>query len=249
VGYVSTREGDVSKEPLKYPAHLFSFQAGLSAAAATMGAFYGRRRTGLGSHLDVSEQESVVQNLNSVIARYSYSGQIVSRTDVLDIAPHHILPCKDGYIYLSFVEEHQWRSFIEVMGHPDWADSELFKDSPTRSQYWDALRTLILEWTMLYTEEEIYRRCQEKALPVGAVRTAGQILKDKQMASRGFFVEVEHQETGKLTYPGVPYRFSKIQRKAPMAAPLLGQHNEEIYCKRMGYSKRDLSRMKEAGVI
>jgi crotonobetainyl-CoA:carnitine CoA-transferase CaiB-like acyl-CoA transferase len=102
---------------------------------------------------------------------------------------------------------------------------------------------------MLYTEEEIYRRCQEKALPVGAVRTAGQILKDKQMASRGFFVEVEHQETGKLTYPGVPYRFSKIQRKAPMAAPLLGQHNEEIYCKRMGYSKRDLSRMKEAGVI
>ena len=249
VGRISIREGDVNKEPIKYPAHLFSFQAGLSAAAVTMGAIYRQRITGLGAQLDVSEQESVIQNLNSVIARYSYSKLIASRTDVLDIAPHHILPCKDGYIYLSFVEEHQWRGFVEIMGHPDWADSELFKDSPTRSQYWDALRSLILEWTMKYSVEEIYRRCQEKAIPLGAVRTADQVLKDKQMAARGFFTEVEHPETGKLTYPGVPYRFSEIKKETPLEAPLLGQHNEEIYCGRMGYNKRELVRMKEAGVI
>ena len=62
-------------------------------------------------------------------------------------------------------------------------------------------------------------------------------------------MEVEHEDTGKLTYPGVPYRFSEIQREAPAAAPLLGQHNEEIYCGRLGYTKRDLARMKEAGII
>ena len=48
-----------------------------------------------------------------------------------------------------------------------------------------------------------------------------------------------------LTYPGVPYRFSEIQREAPVAAPLLGQHNEEIYCGRLGYTKRDLDKLKE----
>ncbi len=249
VGHVSTREGDISKEPLKYPAHLFSFQAGLSAAAATMGAYYHQRVTGSGSQLDVSEQESVIQNLNSVVARYGYSKQIVSRTDVLDIAPHHILPCKDGYIYLSFVEEHQWRSFVDVMGHPDWADNELFKDSPTRSQYWDALKPLLLEWTMKRTVDEIYRMSQEKSVPVGAVRTADLVLKDKQMATRRFFVEVEHGKTGKLTYPGVPYRFSKIKGETPVAAPILGQDNEAIYCGRMGYTKNDLANLKVAGVI
>jgi crotonobetainyl-CoA:carnitine CoA-transferase CaiB-like acyl-CoA transferase len=102
---------------------------------------------------------------------------------------------------------------------------------------------------MEHTVEEIYRRSQEKGIPIGAVRKADQVLKDKQMATRGFFVEIEHQETGKLKYPGVPYRFSKIQREAPSAAPLLGQHNEEIYYRRMGYSKRDLAKLKEAGVI
>jgi crotonobetainyl-CoA:carnitine CoA-transferase CaiB-like acyl-CoA transferase len=135
------------------------------------------------------------------------------------------------------------------MGHPDWADSELFKNAEIRSQYWDALKPLMLEWTMEHTVEEIYRNSQERGIPLGAVRTADQVLKDKQMATRGFFVEVEHQKNGVLTYPGVPYRFSEIPRQAPVAAPLLGQHNEEIYCGRLGYTKRDLDKLEEAGVI
>jgi crotonobetainyl-CoA:carnitine CoA-transferase CaiB-like acyl-CoA transferase len=249
VGYLSTREGDASKQPLKYPAHLFSFQAGLCAAGATLGYLYGQKITGEGTQIDVSEQESVIQNVNASIARYSYTGQISRRTDVLDLAPHHILPCKDGYIYASFVEEHQWRRFVEVMGHPDWADSELFANAQIRSQYWDALKPLMLEWTMEHTVEEIYRNSQEKGIPLGAVRNAAQVLEDKQMKAREFFVDIDRAKTGKLTFPGVPYRFSEIQREAPVAAPLLGQHNEEIYCKRMGYTRIDLDKLKEAGVI
>ena len=161
--------------------------------AATLGSFYRQRVTGEGMQLDVSEQESVIQNVNAAIARYSYTKQISRRTDVVDMAPHHILPCKDGFIYASFVQEHQWRRFVEVMGHPDWADSELFETAEIRSQYWDALKPLMLEWTMQHTVEEIYRRSQERGIPLGAVRTADQVLKDKQMMARGFFVEVEHQ--------------------------------------------------------
>jgi crotonobetainyl-CoA:carnitine CoA-transferase CaiB-like acyl-CoA transferase len=249
VGNISTREGDVSKEPIKYPAHLFSFQAGLSAAAGTLGAFYHQRVTGSGVQLDVSEQESVIQNLNAATARYSYAKQIISRTDVLSVAPSHILPCKDGYIYNALAEEHQWWRFVEVMGHPDWADNELFKDATSRAKYWDALKPLLLEWTMQYTVEEIYRTSQEKGIPIGAVRTADQVLKDKQMAAREFFIEMKHPGNGKRQYPGVPYLFSDINREEPAAAPSLGQHNEEIYCERLGYTRNDLDKFREAGVI
>jgi crotonobetainyl-CoA:carnitine CoA-transferase CaiB-like acyl-CoA transferase len=249
VGNISTREGDVSKEPIKYPAHLFSFQAGLSAAAGTLGAFYHQRVTGSGVQLDVSEQESVIQNLNAATARYSYAKQIISRTDVLSVAPSHILPCKDGYIYNALAEEHQWWRFVEVMGHPDWADNELFKDATSRAKYWDALKPLLLEWTMQYTVEEIYRTSQEKGIPIGAVRTADQVLKDKQMAAREFFIEMKHPGNGKRQYPGVPYLFSDINREEPAAAPSLGQHNEEIYCERLGHTRNDLDKFREAGVI
>ena len=244
VGNISTREGDVSKEPIKYPAHLFSFQAGLSAAAGTLGAFYHQRVTGSGVQLDVSEQESVIQNLNAATARYSYAKQIISRTDVLSVAPSHILPCKDGYIYNALAEEHQWWRFVEVMGHPDWADNELFKDATSRAKYWDALKPLLLEWTMQYTVEEIYRTSQEKGIPIGAVRTADQVLKDKQMAAREFFIEMKHPGNGKRQY-----LFSDINREEPTAAPSLCQHNEEIYCERLGYTRNDLDKFREAGVI
>jgi crotonobetainyl-CoA:carnitine CoA-transferase CaiB-like acyl-CoA transferase len=69
------------------------------------------------------------------------------------------------------------------------------------------------------------------------------------MAARGFFVEVEQADKSKLVYPGVPYTFSEIQREAPLAAPTLGQHNNEIYCGRLGYDIHDFVKLKEAGVI
>ena len=249
VGNISMREAAVEKEPIKLPAHLFSFQAGLSASAATLGALFLQSLTGEGTQLDVSEQESVIQNLNSATARFSYADQIMARTDAAGHAPFHILPCKDGFICAAFVEEAEWRRFVEVMGHPEWADNELFMNFSTRAKYWDALKPLILEWTMQYSVEEIYRRSQEKAVPLGAVRTADQVLQDKQMAARDFFVEVDHPEIGKLTYQSIPYRFSGIKRESPVAASLLGQYNEEIYCGRLGYTKNDLAKLKEAGII
>jgi crotonobetainyl-CoA:carnitine CoA-transferase CaiB-like acyl-CoA transferase len=173
----------------------------------------------------------------------------MARTDAAGHAPFHILPCKDGYICAAFVEEAEWRRFVGVMGNPEWADNELFVNFSTRAKYWDALKPLMVEWTMQYTVEEIYRRSQEKAVPLGAVRTADQVLKDKQMAARDFFVEVDHPEIGNLTYQSIPYRFSGIQREAPAAAPMLGQHNEEILCGRLGYTKTELAKLKEAGVI
>jgi CoA:oxalate CoA-transferase len=248
IAYDSVREVDISHEPIKAPAHLFSFQAGLSAATVTVGALFRQSVTGEGIQLDVSEQESIIQDMHSLF-RYYYDQQIVSRTDVLDRAPAHILPCKDGYIHHANMEESEWQRFVELMGNPEWAHNELFKDYTTRSQYWDALKPLILDWTKEHTIDEIYRGSQERGSAVGAVYTAKEMLADRQMRTRGFFVEVEHKELGKLTYPGVPYHFSEITQETPVAAPLLGQHNEEIYCGRMGYTKQDLIKLNETGVI
>ena len=64
----------------------------MSAAVGTMGALLNQSVTGEGAYLDVSEQDSIVQNLHAML-RYYYNKQVVSRTDVLDRAPAHILPC------------------------------------------------------------------------------------------------------------------------------------------------------------
>jgi crotonobetainyl-CoA:carnitine CoA-transferase CaiB-like acyl-CoA transferase len=69
------------------------------------------------------------------------------------------------------------------------------------------------------------------------------------MESRGFFVDVEHPKAGKLKYPTVPYRFSHTPSRIGRPAPLLGQDNDIIYCERLGYSKEEITKLKETGVI
>jgi CoA:oxalate CoA-transferase len=248
--YVTPRGAeDTSQEPLKWGGHFGSFQAGLGSVVATLGALYHQKATGLGQHVDISELESVIQNMLMPLYYYAYGAQICARTDVLDLAPFNILPCKDGYIYLAPLEEKEWRRMLEVMGNPDWGDDELFKDGRSRAQYWDGLRPLILEWTMQRTMEEIFHSGQTKRVPVGALFTAKEIMNFKQFTAREFFVDMEHKEAGKLRYPGVPYKFSEVKRESPTAAPLLGQHNEEVYCQRLGYTKSDLIKLKGSGII
>ncbi len=248
-GKVSTRETELSDPPIKMPANQYTTQAGLAAAAGTLGALYRQGLTGHGQYLDISEQDSVVQNMSVALLYLYYPKRIPSRSDRMNIAPYHILPCKDGYINMAFIQEGQWKRLLEVMGKPEWGESELFQNPVSRAEYWDGLRPLIVEWTMQYNKTEIFQLCQDNRVPVSPLNTGKDLLESRQMASRGFIVEVDHPETGKLKYPGTPYHFGVAPREEPRPAPLLGQHNEAIYCGRLGYSKRDLAKLKEAGII
>jgi crotonobetainyl-CoA:carnitine CoA-transferase CaiB-like acyl-CoA transferase len=79
--------------------------------------------------------------------------------------------------------------------------------------------------------------------------TAEQFFNSPQTIARDYLVEIEHPDAGVLKYPGLPYQFSKTGRPTKLPAPKLGQHNEEVLAGRLGYSKQDLVKLKQAGVI
>jgi crotonobetainyl-CoA:carnitine CoA-transferase CaiB-like acyl-CoA transferase len=65
---------------------------------------------------------------------------------------------------------------------------------------------------------------------------------------RKFWIEIDHPRTGPLTYPRLPF----IMSETPVSmgrAPLLGEHNEEIYSQHLGYSRQDLAKLREMDVI
>jgi crotonobetainyl-CoA:carnitine CoA-transferase CaiB-like acyl-CoA transferase len=119
----------------------------------------------------------------------------------------------------------------------------------SRSQHKDEIQSHIEEWMARYTSDEIYSRAQEGNVPVGPVRTVAEVMAWEQTRQRGFFSEVEHPEAGRLEYPTAAYRFSKTPWRAERPAPLLGQHNDEVFRGRLGYSRRDLVRLSAAGVV
>ena len=216
LGYITPRPAaeEPAGEPLRVKGHFADFMAGLDAAAGTMCALNERDRTGIGQHLDISEQA-----------------------------------CKDGYIDIQCNTQDHWQGLVELMGDPDWAHLEIFKDQLTRGENWDVLQPLISNWLMEQPKQEFYRSAQAKGVPVAPVNTLEELIKSDQLAARGFFVEMEHPNAGTVKYPGSPLKLSRTPSRVARRAPLLGEHNEVIYCGRLGYSRQDLVKMRNAGVI
>ena len=205
-----------------------SFQGGINAAVATMGAVIARHRSGRGQAVDVSIQECIATILELTLPFWPYCSMTASRLGAKPIQPLDFLECKDGWIFLCAVEEHQWKSFVQFIGNPEWAGIELFADRLSRGANWDALKPMIQEWMAEQTVQDIYRKLQARRVPLAPVSTMGDLLASEHLNARGFFVTFDHPRAGKRTVPGAPFHFSRTPWELRRPAPLLGQHTEEI---------------------
>ena len=94
----------------------------------------------------------------------------------------------------------------------------------------------------------IFRRLMKNEHGIAQVRNL-LVIDDAHLRQRQYFVSVERDDTGPLTYPGAPYRFGQTPWAIRRPAPHLGQHNEEIYGGRLGVSRQELLSLTQAGII
>ncbi len=214
--------------PLAAFGHQASFQGALNAAIASLGALHARTAIGRGQHVEVSIQECLVTILELTYPFWPYCGLVASRLGAKPIQPLDFFQCKDGWVFLCAVEEHQWKAFVEVMENPDWAEMEIFSDRLQRGANWDALKLLIAEWMERQSVIEIYKRLQDRRVPIAPVSTMGDLLSSKHLRARGFFVSFRHPVAGTHRYPGAPYQLSRTPWTLRLPAPTFGQHNAEV---------------------
>jgi formyl-CoA transferase len=88
----------------------------------------------------------------------------------------------------------------------------------------------------------------EADVPCGAVLDSVELLEDPHMRERGMIVTVDHPVRGKFTMPGCPVRLEDSPVEVT-SAPLLGEHNRDVYKSLLGYDERDLEELKREGVI
>ena len=226
--------------------HIGDYDAGLSAAIATLAALFARQTTGdEGQQIDIAKFDALVALERVEVARWAndpnpppYPGMVGG-----------LMPCRDGQVVITAVQDHQWQALVELMGNPAWAQEEICRNEVTRAQNRDKIQPRIEEWMLQHDKDDIYHRGQALSVPVGPVRTAAEVSHWPQARERGFFTEMEHPYAGKLEYPTAGYKLSETPWRGQRPAPLLGQHNEDIYCARLGYSREELAKMAAAGII
>jgi len=257
LGGQSVCAGEPGREPLTPPLSLGHYQSGAAGAVAALAALFARELTGKGQQADISEaQVWATLHTGNQVSAYVMHGLKRMRWGhrTPGVYPYTILPCQDGYVSMIAIQGYQWKRFLELIGDgevPDWyANDPRFKERREISlKYADEMDALLAPWLMSHTKEEIYSLCREKRIPFAPVKNIKEVVNDSHLEVREYFVEVEHPATGPLKYAGAPYKLSQTPWKVDNPAPLLGEHNEEVYCQRLGYSREELSQLRRGEII
>ncbi len=200
--------------------------AALHAAIGILLALRVRRRSGHGQLVDVSLQESVVAALEHVSGTFHQSGEIEVRRGTLHwTRAFRVARCRDGYVLVSSAGD--WTSLVEWVNADGAArdlDAPAWQEQEYRRAHHEHLFAVLDEWVRRYTVTDLVASAQLRRLPFAAVLSIDELVAHPQLAARGFFVDLRHEELDRtLRYPGPPYRFSATPWRLRRRAPLIGE--------------------------
>jgi len=255
LGGIMYMTGDPEREPLKEPGSTVQFTAGGNAAAATIAACYEQKMSGSGQHVDVSILESVISLLDVYTLVWNRSRLTIKRMGNHmpasfypgGMGGHGIYPCKDGYIGVTVMSLDNLVLIAALTGMDELADPDI-GDGYARYIHRDKFEKLFMKALKNQEKEKLFCSAQENRLLWGAVRNIGEVINSTHYQERGFWIKIDHPKAGPQTYPRLPFIMSETETIMERA-PLLGEHNEEIYCKRLAYSRDDLVKLRGTNVI
>jgi crotonobetainyl-CoA:carnitine CoA-transferase CaiB-like acyl-CoA transferase len=252
MGGVMYSWGDADRPPVRVSHHSHAYlHAASEATVGAMMALNHRQMTGEGQHVDLSVQESVVQSQNGVISSWDMLKVILRREGPQSDGTASIRrtwPCKDGYV----VSMYQGGANGSRYSLPlvNWMEEEGMADDFLMRMNWETLNLATAtqevvtrlekptaKFFMAHTKAELLEGAVKRRVRLYPVATTKEVLESIQLAAREYWVEIEHPELGTtITYPGAFGRFSEAPPRISRRAPLIGEHNQEIYEKELGTS-------------
>jgi len=256
--------GDLDRPPVQMSLPQACLHAGADAAVGTMIAYYHREMTGEGQQVDISMQQSTAWFLANAIPLWELSKLVLKRAGAfrwtVNSTQRQVWQCKDGYVFFFMVGGRAGaKTFHELV---NWMDSEGMANEYLRAVDWenldmfnvtqevvDQISKPIEEFFLSHTKREIAQGAVKRGISICPLSSMEDLLNDAQLESRNFWVEIEHPELNtKITYPREFVKSSEKVCATRSRAPLIGEHNEEIYGE-VGLSKQDLVVLKQAGII
>jgi crotonobetainyl-CoA:carnitine CoA-transferase CaiB-like acyl-CoA transferase len=241
-GGMMLQYGNPEREPLQLGGNVIYYRAGAAAFMASLAALHHAEATGEGQRAEVSIQEILLHDDFIPVEAFFARGEDVRRR----FAPM-LLPCEDGWFYIRAFP-HEWPRLTKALGLPELENDDRFIDMQRRSQHAEELNAIILSRLADKGKKEIYDTLQKNHISVAFLANVEDLFRSEQYQSHGYFVTIDHPVAGPLTYPGAFATMGDVEWKHGRA-PLLGEHNSEILCQDLGYSRQDVVRLRQLGVI
>jgi crotonobetainyl-CoA:carnitine CoA-transferase CaiB-like acyl-CoA transferase len=135
------------------------------------------------------------------------------------------------------------------MGRPELCDDPRFARLADRAAHGDEINQIVADWTASLPAHEVEARCVDHDVPIATAYTAADIASDEHMLARGDLVTVMDSVIGPVRQQAPFPRFVGEPVRVPSSAPLLGEHNTEVWCGQVGLGEDELQRYAESGII
>ena len=240
--------GDSDQEPLRNALSQSFYVAGSNAAVATSAALFQRMFTGQGQAIDVSTVECLASHLVQALPYYNYMGAIKGRRPVRGSGFEELMPARDGYVIPSVQGSQPWSTVAELIGVPELQD-ERFASGSGRIEFGEEIHELLLKGLAQWDRKALHQASGERRLVFGMAQDAGDLHECPHLHEREFFRRVSHPVASAADYPGMGPRLSGMDYQVRRPAPLLGQHNSEIYGDELDISAGELAQLISLGAI
>ncbi len=114
------------------------------------------------------------------------------------------MPAKDGSVGISPREEHQWKSLVQLLGNPSWANDEKFSNKALREENSDEVIKHLSNWTKQKDAEEIFHLLQKNRIPCYPRYHPSYHLDSEHLSVRNYFNDFSY-DSGSIKFPGIPY--------------------------------------------
>ncbi|MGK2964007.1 MAG: CaiB/BaiF CoA transferase family protein [Tepidiformaceae bacterium] len=236
--------GDLGREPLRYPVNMSQHWAGANAASAGMVAYWHALMTGQGQQVDVSIQESLANTWFMVYADYAYTGGLQAR------GQKDLLPASDGKVMIRWQTSVPWEEFAIAMDAMELlTDPELQPPSMMVATV-EKYQATLAGHTAERTRREWMDRAIEHEIPAGMLQSLDDIANCEQHEARGFWDRLQLPGGKEVKFPGNYFLVNDESRTAEVRhVPKLGEHNADVYGGMLGRSAEELAQLRAKGAI
>ena len=237
--------------PTKVGVAVADIFTGLYATIAILGALASRDRTGRGQHIDISLLDSQVSILANQAMNYLVSGQVPQRMGNAhpNIVPYQVFASSDGHVILAVGNQNQFVRFCEVAGRSDLVSDKRFASNPSRVDHRDELIAVLNQIFRTRTSRYWIETLENAGVPCGPINTIADVFADPQVQARGMRLELHHPILGAVPAVASPIKYSETQISYDRAAPMLGEHTDEVLRDLLGVTLEEIDRMRKRGII
>jgi len=224
-----------------------------TSAFAILAALCHRQRTGEGQYVDLASQETIAVMIGESLLDYTMNNRVQMRQGNRDeiMAPHNCYRCRglDRWISIAVATQEEWQALCKVMGKPELSRDERFADGYGRWTHQDKLDRIINEWTIQFEDYTVMEMLQKAGVAATPTLNSEDLFKDPHLKEREVYRTVDHPLMGKNWVIAPPWRMSATPAEISRHAPLLGEHNDQIFHGLLGMSREEIKDLEEQQVI